>query len=292
MPKFSMSLEDLKLDIQEATTCNLGDGAFRIALTSAFSKSLNFVFDGHRLLGSSMSPFWLAPNLRSICEDLIVLGHIDKNLSNDRDETISLLLSLDFQNTIHVQKEFFEKFRPFQPIVKPTGSKNQIKKIKQRLKEISLTFVTDSDSFVPTVRAMAKNQGLLLLYDYLYNATSRLVHFSPGTLMRMAWGNDEILECKPDAFDKYYAEFLKFYSAHLLSAFVDRFQEVLKISQNLRDSIDAELIKANSHIRWPELITFEELNATSPWEDEKWMRRQAFWNFLIKDPGIVFAPKG
>ena len=288
-----MNFDELKIDIQKATTCNQSDGSFCIALTAAFSKSINFVCERQRFKELAISPFWLAPNLRSICEDLIVLGYVDKNQSNLRDETITLLLQLDFQNTIHVQKEFFDRFRPQQPIVRPAGSKNQIKKIKRRLKEINASVVKDTDSFVPTVRALAKDQGLLVLYDYLYNATSRLVHFSPGTLLRMAWGGEDGgLECKPDALDNYYSEFIQFYSAHLLTALVSRFQSHLNITENLQSAIDSELGDANSFIRWPELITFEEMNATNPWADQKTMRRMSFWDILIKDPGIVFAPQG
>lgn len=288
-----MNVEELSEDIQKAVTCNLRDGAYQISLTSAFSKALNLVFIQDKYTEASISPFWLAPNLRSICEDQIVLGYIDKNISSERDETIQLLLELDFHNTMHAQREFFDKFRPQQPIVRPAKSKNSAKKIKKRLKEINISFVKDTDSFVPTVRAMAKDQGLLVLYDYLYNATSRLVHFSPGTLGRMAWaGEDGAAECKVDSLDKYYSDFIRFYSSQLLSAFVIRFQDYLSVSSKLQGAIDERLRNANSLIRWPELITYEELNAQNPWADQSTMRKQSFWNILIQDPGAVFVPNG
>ncbi len=141
---------------------------------------------------------------------------------------------------------------------------------------------------------MAKSQNLLLLYDYLYNATSRLVHFSPGTLLRMAWFDpkDGIKRCNPNAFDRYYSEFARFYSTHLLAAFVTRFKIKLRLSAELVSAIDEKLKIVNTLVRWPELITFEELNVdNNPWADKSIIRKQSFWNILIKDPGVIFVPK-
>ncbi|WP_372661450.1 hypothetical protein, partial [Hydrogenophaga sp.] len=134
---------------------------------------------------------------------------------------------------------------------------------------------------------------MLLLYEFLYHATSRLVHYSPNTLLRMAWFDPKVhvSKCDPAALDKYYQQFVIFYSAHLLSTFVARFSSKINLGESLTKAIDKNLEKANSNPRWPELVTFEELNAENPWENDKTMRQMSFWNILIEDPGMVFKAK-
>jgi hypothetical protein len=41
------------------------------------------------------------------------------------------------------------------------------------------------------IRFLAEKTGRLDLYDFLYHATSRFVHFKVKELLRRAWGNNE-----------------------------------------------------------------------------------------------------
>jgi hypothetical protein len=110
----------------------------------------------------------------------------------------------------------------------------------------------------------------------------------------MAWFDpkDEIKYCNPNAFDRYYFEFTRFYSTHLLAAFVTRFKIKLRLPPELVSAIDEQLKIVNKLVRWPELVTFEEFNVdNNPWADTTIIRKQSYWNILIKDPRAIFAPK-
>lgn len=287
-----MIFSDLKVSVEEACTVSINKGAFSLAVVSAFSKSLGLVLEIEKDSFDNKY-FWIAPTLRSICEDLIVLGFLDKNFKGKSDEIIKLQLSLGMHKSLQAQEALFSEYRPHQPRIRPKGTVKSISEAENKLKTIFSSYVKGKHQTQPSVRQMAKDQGMLLLYDFLYHATSRLVHYSPNTLLRMAWFEPEVnlSKCDPAALDKYYQQFVKFYSAHLLSTFTARFSSVIDQDENLTCAIAKNLEDVNSNPRWPELVTFEEFNAENPWENEKTMRQMSFWNILIKDPGMVFEAK-
>jgi hypothetical protein len=288
----NLSFSALTRSIEKACSVSNNEGAFSMAVVAAFSKSIGLVSEIDKNLLDNKY-YWIAPALRSVCEDLIVLGFLDKNLKNQSDEIIKIQLSIDTHKSLLAQEALFSKYRPHQPRIKPSTNTSRIEESEKRLKEIFGPFTRGGNRNQPSVRQMAKNQGMLLLYEFLYHATSRLVHFSPNTLLRMAWFDPkvQVSHCDPSALDKYYYHFIRFYSAHLLSAFVKRFSEKIDMSEELSEAIEENLADVNRNPRWPELVTFEELNADNPWQNEDAMKKMSFWNILIEDPGVVFEPK-
>lgn len=286
-----MKISELNGQIKNACKCKNSDGGFSLALTAAFSKSIGLVVELEKSDFENL-PYWMSPNLRGICEDLIVLGFLDKNFSDRADEIILLQLRLEVLNSTKEQKTFFSRYRPQQPIMVSNSTAKDKRSIEGQLREIFRYFVI-KDQVQPSVSKMAKDQDLHLLYNYLYHASSRLVHFSPHTLLKMVWYDPEIeeSECSPDGMQKYYSAFVRFYSAHLLAAFTRRFKEQLKIECELERAILDKVHEVNSIARWPELVTFEELNRESPWSKPDAMRKMSFWNLLLQDPGVIFEPK-
>ncbi|MCJ2042244.1 DUF5677 domain-containing protein [Methylobacterium sp. J-059] len=63
------------------------------------------------------------------------------------------------------------------------------------------------ESDKPSVAHIAQQVGRKDEYDYIYEATSRFVHFSPHELMRRAWGDHETMHISSDHFAKYWALF-------------------------------------------------------------------------------------
>jgi hypothetical protein len=124
-----MSIENFERQIKEACICQPNDAVFAMTLIAAFAKSAGFVIEQEKF--QNQGSFWTAPTLRSICEDLIVLGFIDEHLSTHADEVITLLFRLDFHSSLNAQEDFFQAFRPLQPRIRPKVSKNELKKIKK-----------------------------------------------------------------------------------------------------------------------------------------------------------------
>lgn len=280
---------ELKDSLQKACSISNSNGAFSLAVVSAFSKSIGLVSE---IDSSSFKDkyFWIAPALRSVCEDFIVLGFLDKNFRDKSDEIIKLQLKIDRRKSLLAQEAFFSEYRPHQPRIQPRDNANEN---EDRLKQIFSSFIQGRNQIQPSVRRMAQDQGMMMLYDFLYHATSRFVHCSPNTLLRMAWFDPEVGEsyCDPNALNEYYYHFVRFYSAHLLSAFVNRFSDRINLDKKLCQAIDEILKDVNKNPRWPELVTFEELNAENPWDNPETMKKMSFWSILIADPGVVFGPK-
>jgi hypothetical protein len=117
---------------------------------------------------------------------------------------------------------------------------------------------------------MAKVAGMAPLYGYLYSATSRWVHFSPHLLLRMGWGgtpedtNEHTTwHFTTRNFAQYYAEFNRVYSLYLLIRLL-RGPAGELLSAEAAHTV-AELERQLTEVlRWPEVVTFEEMNLKGP----------------------------
>ncbi|MDS3860881.1 DUF3596 domain-containing protein [Thermosynechococcaceae cyanobacterium BACA0444] len=84
------------------------------------------------------------------------------------------------------------------------------------------------------------------------------------------------------------SNFIYFYGAHLSAVYSRRFNDYLNLSDEFKKAIENLLNEVNSLVRWPEIVTFEELNSPNPWQDEKTIKSCSFWSFLIENPGMAF----
>ena len=121
----------------------------------------------------------------------------------------------------------------------------------------------------PSVYEMAEKSGLKELYDFLYRATSRVVHFNPYMLNRLAWGSvDSCANLTDDTefvisdknFKFYHEVFNRFWGAYLFLEFTDFFNDALNLSKKVDENLDGIRKIFNDNRRWPELMTFEEVN--------------------------------
>src|SRR5689334_1460801 len=80
----------------------------------------------------------------------------------------------------------------------------------------------------------------------------------------MLWGEITDEKAKVDAstshFDEYYKAFSRFYSALLFTSFVTKLGSVINIGGETLDVADSIARSLESWGRWPELVTYEELN--------------------------------
>lgn len=237
--------------------------AARGALTKAFEFSIFCSQEQNH-------PFFLMASLRGICEDLITLSFL--KTVPERSEIITLITAKNGAEARYSQSVFFESSHPHQPVLsaKQADVQNAQKNIKEFAKKMGW------GNAMPKVRRMAElcSPSLVPLYDYLYAATSSLVHFNPHILLRMAWGaapNPEDLlasqvqwEFSTSNFSSYYLEFTRFHSSYLLlqicRTLIDEFSNASSVLKIL-DTLDREL---QNELRWPEVATFEEYNLKGP----------------------------
>ena len=108
---------------------------------------------------------------------------------------------------------------------------------------------------------MATKVGLSELYEYLYAGTSEIVHFNVRISLRSGWGNgNNEFSFSPSHFAKFYGQFSRVYAAFLWFSFCRVFRSTLNLSPAFMHTVDAVELAIESIDRWPELVTFEEMN--------------------------------
>jgi hypothetical protein len=199
--------------------------------------------------------------LRGQCEDYITLTYLSSRA--ERDEVIARHMSEYLRHGLVRQTKFFSENRPWQPIVK-ASSQDLNGTIPPRRPRVQ--------GFVD-VAQMARAMGLDSIYEFIYHATSETVHFSPHFLLRMGWGDKvhavdqaagNVWQFSTANFERYYTEFNRIYSLYMLlrliNVFIAEFADATQVSR-----LVAALEHENAEqLRWPELVTFEELNLDSP----------------------------
>lgn len=116
----------------------------------------------------------------------------------------------------------------------------------------------------PSIRAMAATVGLPSTYDYIYFAASNFVHFNPQALLRMGWGPQKgPLRFAAEHMAPYYAGLARFYGAVLFIGFHAAFAPQF-FDTDLTPDVNRLLAALGEDARWPEIITFEEMNVTRP----------------------------
>jgi Family of unknown function (DUF5677) len=272
--QFSEEIEKLRI-----FSMAKGELPFDQVVKSAYTKCYDFV-----IYCSSTkeveNAFFRLPGLRSLCEDLIVINYLKNQPSKETSKIIHALSSQEIYESIIVQENFLKKYNPAQILIPseliPHDEKQKIlnkhsKKGKKSSQLISL----------PSVFKMAKDYGLEDLYKYMYHASSKAVHFSIDTLLKMGWGNlnketGEILaKSSYKNYYRYYQDFSIFYASYVFIKQTESFKSIIPISDSLIAETD-KLMKRYEEIDWPELTTFDQLNMKKPSQITQLLTRSAF----------------
>jgi hypothetical protein len=240
------------------------EGLYRAVLKASLVRLYEYTEFVHGDISDEKAEaFFAAAPLRQCCEDLIALKFLALLRRRDRDSAIQALMLISTNNAAEKQVAFFKKSRPYQPVLPPPWEKPTVDKVKDRLNEIGArTQLWRTERKLPPIEQMAKKVGLTALYDFLYAATSEIVHFNVRISLRSGWGDSSKPEFSfsPANFSRYYLMFTRIYSAFLLVQFCRAFRVMLKLSPSFMTAIDEIELSIESQIRWPEILTFEEMN--------------------------------
>jgi hypothetical protein len=214
------------------------------------------------------------PSLRGICEDLIVLRYISKMPFKDREQLVVALAGWELDTRIKLQDAFFTTIRPQQPVL--------------RLKDVDTTIASHEaaaraiwnrhgwpnlqNGAMPQIRQIAEKQGmpqLAILYDYLYRLTSASVHFNVGALCRSGWGPSfKQVTFSAKNFHSYFADYCLLYGAFLFCLYFEFFGGVLRSTAEERAIVNEIRQGVLYTRRWPEMVTYEEMNQKPPTDGE------------------------
>jgi hypothetical protein len=246
----------------------LAERTFDALVAAALAKGVEFNVAVNRARKYTDEEFVFVSALRGICEDLISLAYFKKMSVEKRNEITKLLLSQNVAEGLEVQRAFFKANNPFQPVLGPSKTQgiqgsSAILAVRQQVRAFwAGQGVNRRDG--PTIKDMALEVGLTFTYDYIYFASSNFVHFNPQALLKMGWGDME----RPFRFsvshsNRYYKALASFYGAILFIGYHSAFS-----SSHFRTSCEHEIAMLLDLIeqvhRWPEVVTFEEMNKKPP----------------------------
>ncbi len=250
--------------VSNPTAAGLDDHA---EIKAAFSKCIDFNVIVNRDRSNNDEAFLFLSGLRGIAEDLIVLKYSLKFAPSTRATYFQKVRELNLRQCILAQKNFFESNNPFQYVV---GIKNSMQEAQAKYDDArkALQEFWKTNGFPkngPTVKEMSEAVGLATVYNYIYFAASNFVHFNPHALFRTGWGPmDGPFTFSIENFGGYYRDLAAVYGAILYLGFAVSFGSLLQKEGELRTGItEIESILVRTP-RWPELVTFEELNLPGP----------------------------
>ena len=244
---------------------DMDEGLFGCLLKASFAKS----FDSCKVLGSpehESIAFLLAPVLRGTCEDLIVLRALRDAAEPVRQACLYARVRRDMHSAIESQSKFFKQERPFQPVFDKADLWGDVRSLREderrAWKELGYD-VSRRDR--PSTMHLAEKNGLEPLYRYVYALTSDVVHFNPRVLLRTGWSNSERTPYfSTEHFSRYYAAFSLFYSHYLLGKMYDCFSINVDAAGEYKSIFGRLQFWLDGWLRWPEVVTFEELNIKEP----------------------------
>lgn len=278
-PSVQSLLDELRPILSGVTKASLGGvGIHGCALRAAVAKSFEFAAFVHRE-PSLDHGFFITSTLRGLCEDLIVLSFLTPLSASERNEAVSLLMAKNVADGIAAQSAFFKSMRPWQPVLQPPPKTST--DTEGRLRALAKTLGWTGKQPWPTVWFMAKASSLAPLYSYIYAATSKWVHFSPHILLRMGWGgtsnavgDDTEWSFTTSNFTQYCAEFNQVYALMLFLHLVTGPATSL-VPSDAASMLSALKAQLDSPLRWPEDVTYEEMNLKGPGSLQRILLRAA-----------------
>lgn len=170
------------------------------------------------------------PLLRPSCEELIWLRYLGGIASTDAEELLTCSGSAELFHTLQAQDEYAGR-----AVTKELGllsylqdSNARQETVGSRLRALGIRLgwdrrTTDAGR-IPSVAFLAKRTGQQKLYNFLYHATSRFVHFSVPELLRRAWGRPDSVSIRSIHFHDYWSAFALHWGIRL---FLDSLTELV-----------------------------------------------------------------
>ncbi len=263
-------LEQLRPFVESVTTAKVRrNNYFSPCLRASFSKAFDFVDHAFKQTDDDLAFFRVAA-LRSICEDIIYLS-LGATLSpRDRETIIKGLMLLEVHNRINQQVAFFRKFRPFQSVLNVGVPNEGLEKTNDELRAVwqANGWRNIKRGRSPTTREIAEkvDPGVLgIVYDYIFRLTSSLVHFSPQVLFRTGWGDVKgTMTFSTRNMNPYFVALSQVYGIFLFCLYFEYFGRFLRpgtANQSLVAALRKDILMRS---RWPEMVTFEEMNVELP----------------------------
>lgn len=156
--------------------------------------------------------------LRPAYEELIWLDYLSKNESVALD-LVTYIAQKELSDSYNAQKDFLG-----QKGIRNIGFTKRLSLrigrnesiFNEKLKEIGKDLGWRNGALQPSVAFLARKVKREKQYRYLYQGTSRAVHFSPHELQRRVWGRHGEVKIASSNFDNYWSDFALSWSFRIL----------------------------------------------------------------------------
>ena len=227
---------------------------------------------------------FIVPSLRAVTEDLILFRYLQQTCTPDEQNMIikNMMLIDVYEKTNH-QKRFFNKFRPFQPVLSYSADSEQV--VTAAKDELANHWRGHgwsnfrANASLPPIRELAERSdpGILeVVYEFIYRLASGEVHSTPRSLLRSSWGyyskSGETINStfSIEHLGSYYLDVAQVYSTYLFCLWFELFDDQFDASKDDIAAVSKLREYLISIARWPEMVTFEEMNVPEPELAEQW----------------------
>jgi hypothetical protein len=210
--------------------------------------------------------FSAVPLLRAMCEEMIWTKYLASRDQNEAAQIVEALGPVGIHQTFLAQEGykipnlgFSEQWKALSADAHARGSA-----ALERLFR-SHGFKLRGNQVTPSMSQLAKSVAMQDIYDFLYHATSRAVHFSVPELLRRIWGRPGAVRISSETFERYWAAFAIYWGSWLYALTFVRVLPLLEtpdfdenLIEEMRVAIDrlqahgAIPILTNQEVFWPD----------------------------------------
>lgn len=183
--------------------------------------------------------------LRPACEELIWIRYLVKIDPELAEEIVSNKLVRELHESLAVQHESNAKLG-IADYGLPQPDERRATEAEQALQHIGrkLGWPLRSNQCLPSVRFLAEKSNSLELYKFLYNATSRSVHFTVSNYLRMVWGDSGSFSIRSNNFADYWHAFALYWGYSLLRDTYIELEEHVGIPELVMDESTAQAFQS------------------------------------------------
>lgn len=198
--------------------------------------------------------------LRPAYEELLWIQYLRKH-EDICLELVQLLTKKEILDSYQAQKEYLG-----QKGIRQIGFTSRLSKRIEKglrdpstqLKKIGATLGWRNGSTQPTMAFVARAVGREKQYRYLYQGTSRSVHFSPHELQRRVWGQHGSVKIASSNFDRYWSDFALSWSFRILIETLIHADFTSELETDVNSKRMSDLIQ---ELRPVQILTATELEA-------------------------------
>lgn len=169
--------------------------------------------------------------LRPACEEFIWIKYLAGIASDDSEELLRCVASVEILDSLRAQDDYggrtVSKELGLLPALENAVARGDAVRARLRALGMRLDWPrrTIEGGQLPGVSWLAKKTGQKRVYNFIYHATSRFVHFSAAELLRRAWGKPGAVSVRSIHFRDYWGAFALYWGLRL---FVDSTHELCR----------------------------------------------------------------